>query len=189
MPWVGSFAGQAAPSAGWVGCGQIFSALYPGALRVHRTAVRLRVHTLRLVRASTWLVPSLCARLPTYAGRDRESQSRRTANRCSLHSLYVLLVRSVRSVQGAPSKERRGNAKIEEAIACLRQHGVGFVVSPRSIGIEVRFSLTHLTLELRYTPPLVFVLRCRVLPCAHFGSTPFDFMCDLSSQCGWARLL
>ena len=107
----------------------------------------------------------------------------------SLHSLYVSLVRSVSSVQGAPSKERRGNAEIEEAIACLRQHGVGFVVSPRSIGIEVRFSLTHLTLELRYTPPLVFVLRCRVLPCAHFGSTPFDFMCDLSSQCGWARLL
>ena len=107
----------------------------------------------------------------------------------SLHSLYGSLVRSVSSVQGAPSKERRDNAKIEEAIACLRQHGVGFVVSPRSIGIEVRFSLTHLTLELRYTPPLVFVLRCRVLLCAHFGSAPFDFVCDLSPQCGWARLL
>ena len=66
-----------------------------------------------------------------------------------------------------PSKERRGNAKFEEAIAYLRQHGVGFVVSPRSIGIEVRFSLTHLTLELRYTPPLVF---CASLPCASLCS-------------------
>ena len=103
VPWVGPFAGQAAPSAGWawvVVSGTQGFVLW--CIKHKRIAVRLRAHThTRYVRASTRLVPPLCARLPAPASCDRESQLRRTANRCfsaTSRRLCLLFGRSTKAL-------------------------------------------------------------------------------------------